>query len=201
MALGTNINQTPVWILISDDIRMPDPAQFLAHLPAKSLVLLRAAEHKKLVRLALDIIPLAHKMGHRVLVAGPINLARKLRADGAHLNEARIKRKSINDLAPGQLPRGFIISASAHNAKALRRAGNMGVDFAILGPAFNTLSHPTTNSLGVLGFTLLARQSPVPVVAVGGINKSTARRLSAGGLNIYGFGAIEMFKTKRKGDP
>lgn len=189
-------NKSFVWVLVSDDERLADPAPLLGCLPPRSLVILRGKNSAALKHLAGRIIPLAHKLGHRVLLAGPIHLALKMKADGAHLSEARVKRMSINDLAPGlfgPLPHGFIISASAHDVKALARAKNIGANFAILGQAFNSQSHPQRNPIGPLRFKLMVRQSPVPVIAIGGVNKSNAKLLSTTGAQIIGFAGIEMF--------
>jgi thiamine-phosphate pyrophosphorylase len=65
--------------------------------------------------------------------------------------------------------------ATAHSLRELRRARRAaGV---LLSPVFPTRSHPGGKVLGPLRFRLLAAHSPVPVVALGGMNARTARRL------------------------
>ncbi|MCK5166650.1 MAG: thiamine phosphate synthase [Rhodospirillaceae bacterium] len=196
MTFQTNNNKNKTWMLVTDDERMPNPERFLRLLPPKSMVLLRSKNQENLCRMAVRTIPLAHALGHRVLLAGPLRLARTMGADGAHLSEAALKRRAIKDLACGPLPKGFILSTSAHGATALIRAKNAKADFAILGVAFASRSHLAAKPLGAIRFQLLANKSPVPIMAIGGINRAKAKRLSAIGRNLIGYGAIEMFTTK-----
>ncbi len=196
MRLQTNNNKNKTWMLVADDDRLPDPERFLSLLPPKSMVLLRSKNQRNLCQLAARVIPMAHKMGHLVLLAGPIRLALAMGADGAHLSEAIIRRGSIKDMAPSPMPKGFIISASAHGKVALIRAKNAGVDFVILGSVFSTKSHADTAPLRIIRFTYLAHNSPLPIVAIGGINKLTARRLNGAGKNLIGLAGIETFTTK-----
>ncbi len=193
----TNNNAPFIWMMVSDDERLPNPAQALKRLPGKSIILLRSKNQENLRRMAAQTIPLAHALGHRVLLAGPVRLAQMLGADGAHITEARLKRGAVKDLAAGSsLPKGFILSASAHGAAALRRAKKAGVDFAVLGPALPSKSHANARALGVLRFCRLVGKSPVAVMAIGGINEMTAKRISGAGSRLMGFAAIEAFADK-----
>ena len=202
----TNGNNLPILMLVSDDARLADPAPLLKQLPRGAFVLLRSKSEKKLKSLAGKIIPSAHKLGLGVLIAGPVRLAHALGADGAHLNEMTIKRHAMRDIWPGggrrkegTLRKGFILSASAHGRAGLMRARDACVDFVLLGHAFASQSHPDNKPLGVIRFCLLAKQSPVPVVAIGGLNKTTARarRLTlhwgSAGNNVVGMAGIGMF--------
>jgi thiamine-phosphate pyrophosphorylase len=73
----------------------------------------------------------------------------------------------------------------------LWRARRAGADAALVGPVFATASHPGARPLGPLLFAALARLSPLPVYALGGIEETTARRLKAAGAQ--GFAAIGAF--------
>ena len=50
-------------------------------------------------------------------------------------------------------------------------------DAVLLSPVFATRSHPGGARLGPLRFRLLAAKSRAPVIALGGMNHHTARRL------------------------
>jgi thiamine-phosphate pyrophosphorylase len=65
--------------------------------------------------------------------------------------------------------------ATAHSLRELARARR--ADAALLSPVFPTRSHPGGKVLGPLRFRLLAQRSPVPVIALGGLNPRAARRL------------------------
>ena len=51
-------------------------------------------------------------------------------------------------------------------------------DGIFLSPVFATASHPGADTLGVAGFHALARDSSVPVIALGGMNAARARELA-----------------------
>lgn len=65
--------------------------------------------------------------------------------------------------------------AMAHSLRELRQARRARA--VLLSPVFPTRSHPGGKVLGPLRFRLLARRAPVPVIALGGLNPRSARRL------------------------
>ena len=67
--------------------------------------------------------------------------------------------------------------ATAHGMRELGEAQRFGADAVLLSPVFSTNSHPGEPSLGPAAFRLLARQSTVPVIALGGINAHRAATL------------------------
>ena len=76
------------------------------------------------------------------------------------------------DLAYG--PGGDL--APVHSLRELARARSAVA--LLLSPAFATRSHPGAAPLGPLRFRLLAAQARVPVIALGGMNPRTAKRLN-----------------------
>ena len=84
-------------------------------------------------------------------------------------------------------------SASVHSLREIRSAERDGADLLFLSPAFTTRSHPGAPSLGPLRFTLLTRQTQLPVIALGGMNAAHARRLND--TRLYGWAAIDAWGT------
>ncbi len=76
--------------------------------------------------------------------------------------------------------------ATAHSLSEIAAAVRAGADAVLLSPVFATRSHPGARTLGPVRFLLLARQSPVPVIALGGM---TRRRAAA--LPVAGWAAID----------
>ena len=66
---------------------------------------------------------------------------------------------------------------TAHNGDEIAAAIVAGADGIFLSPVFPTRSHPGMPTLGVMGFRVLAQQSPVPVIALGGMTRARARQL------------------------
>jgi thiamine-phosphate pyrophosphorylase len=67
--------------------------------------------------------------------------------------------------------------ATAHNGDEIAHAAQAGADGIFLSPVFPTASHPGAPTLGILGFRVLAQQSPVPVIALGGMTQKRAELL------------------------
>jgi thiamine-phosphate pyrophosphorylase len=105
--------------------------------------------------------------GHRIVLADSALTAREWGADGIYG-------------APLSLwPRraGLLHLATAHNLHELGLAARLGADAALLSPVFPTATHPGGATLGAVRFRLLARQTPLPVIALGGMSAPRARAL------------------------
>jgi thiamine-phosphate pyrophosphorylase len=125
----------------------------------------------------------ARRRSIRVLLAGSLQDAVRLRADGVHGRHARAGR--------------LITTRPVHNRRELVAAARAGVDLAFVSPLFETRSHPGVKALGRARFGLMIRNSPVPVIALGGMDARRARSLSAAGsaMGIYGWAAIDAWSA------
>jgi thiamine-phosphate pyrophosphorylase len=70
----------------------------------------------------------------------------------------------------------------------IRAAERAGADLLFLSPVFATSSHPGARPLGLARFAWLARRTPLPVLALGGMNGPRGRRLASFGA--YGWAGI-----------
>jgi len=121
---------------------------------------------------------LAHAQGARVLVNGDVALAGHVGADGVHLPCARLMQLESRPDLP-------LVAASCHNAPELARAAALELDFAVLGPAKETLSHPGVAGLGWERVAHLLENMPFPVLAIGGLDHAdldAARQAGAHGI-------------------
>lgn len=64
---------------------------------------------------------------------------------------------------------------TVHSLRELGRVRR--ADQVLLSPVFATRSHSGARGLGIVRFHLLSARSPVPVIALGGMNPDRARRL------------------------
>lgn len=122
--------------------------------------------------------------------AGAPAIARRLRADGCYG-------------PPGLIARGprLLRLVTAHSLRELARAGRVRADAVLLSPVFPTRSHPGAAGLGAVRWLLLARQSPVPVIALGGMTRARAQRLPGHGWAAIDGLAVRSAQTKRPGNP
>ena len=78
-------------------------------------------------------------------------------------------------------------AAPAHDLAEIRAAEAAGAALIFLSPVFATRSHPEAQPLGVDGFAALARQTHLPVIALGGMNEARAEGLA----EAYGWAGID----------
>lgn len=147
-----------IWLL-SDARNDATLDRALRHLPRGSGFVFRhyhlpeAERRARFDRLA----SLARSRGIVVMLAGSAAQARRWGADGSY-----------------GAHRGATL-ATAHSLRELR--GVAGASAVLLSPVFPTRSHPGAAGLGPLRFRLLAARALVPVIALGGMNARSARRL------------------------
>jgi thiamine-phosphate pyrophosphorylase len=84
---------------------------------------------------------------------------------------------------------GWILTVAAHSPRAVLTAARLGADAVVVSTAFESRSASAGRPLGPLRLAAIARASPVPVYALGGVDMKNARRLSATG--VYGIAAID----------
>lgn len=124
---------------------------------------------------------LAQRHGARVLVNSDTALAARAGADGVHLPCVRLMQLEARPDLP-------LVAASCHNAPELARAAALELDFVVLGPVRETLSHPGVRGLGWERFAHLADNYPVPVFALGGMQQADMQEAWRNGA--HGIAAI-----------
>lgn len=129
--------------------------------------------------MARALLRVCRRRGLKLLIAADPILARRTGADGVHWPEARLA---------GAVHFG-LTTASAHSAEALARAADAGVHAIVVGPVFPSRSPSARRTIGPFRASQLARLSPVPVIALGGVNSQTARTLV--GRGFAGCAAVE----------
>lgn len=105
-------------------------------------------------------------------------------AGGVHLNSARLLQMNQRPLDSTH-----VVGASCHNRTELMQASTLRMDYVLLGPVRHTASHADAITLGWKKFEALARSTPLPVYALGGMrpdDMNLARAAGARGLAMIG---------------
>jgi thiamine-phosphate pyrophosphorylase len=112
------------------------------------------------------LLRVARARGHLAILADSSLTAREWGADGVYA-------------APRALypTRRIVTIATAHSLRELGEANRARADLVLLSPAFPTRSHPGARALGPARFRDLAARATMPVIALGGMTRRTARRL------------------------
>jgi thiamine-phosphate pyrophosphorylase len=110
-----------------------------------------------------------------LLVNTSLEVALAAGADGVHLPEdaAMVERPS----------RPFIVGRSVHSAGAAARAWAERVDYLVVGPIFETSSHPAAQAAGVKIIEDVATSVAIPVLAVGGVTAARVHEVIQAGAS------------------
>ena len=129
-------------------------------------------------REALPIRDFLASRGVPFIVNNRIDLALALDAVGVHIGQRDLPVPAVRAMiGPDR-----ILGLSVSNADQLRAVDAALVDYLGMGPVFPTISKLNAPPvLGVDGFAALASQSPLPVVAIGGLDVERARLVRATG--------------------
>ena len=114
-------------------------------------------------RLFGEVLAMTRSAGARLLVNSRHPRSLWEAADGVHLTSHALA-------TIGERPACRWVGASVHDEKELARAGELGLDFAVLGPVQVTASHPGQSPLGWTGFERIAVGTSLPVYAIGGLD-------------------------------
>jgi thiamine-phosphate pyrophosphorylase len=174
----------PNLYLLTDPARTPDPARLMRRLPRGAAVIFRAFGQPEILKEAHRLRALARSRGLVFLVGADARLAAQLRADGVHLPER------LMGLGPALRRRHplWLITAAAHGPRALARAARLGLDAALLSVVFRSQSASAGHAMGPLRFAAQVRAARLPVIALGGVDARTARRLV--GSRAHGLAAV-----------
>lgn len=140
-------------------VRLPRGSGFIYrhyHLPPTE----RVARFRRLARLA-------RARGHVVVLADSALTAREWGADGIYGAPLSLYPRR-DDL---------LRLATVHSLAEIAQARRTGAHAVLLSPAFATRTHPGAPSLGPVRWRRLAAQAGLPVIALGGMNPRSARRL------------------------
>lgn len=177
--------KAPALYAFTDPERTADPLAMAGRLPSGAALVYRAFGAHDAVEQGRALRRATRARGALLLVGDDERLAEAIGADGLHLPERRLH------MAPRIRARRarWIITGAAHGASALRRAERAGVDAAVLSSVFASRSRSAGAPMGEIRFALLARSAKTPVIALGGVNARTARRLV--GTGAAGLAAVE----------
>lgn len=122
------------------------------------------------------VCQLARSHGALVLVNDDTDLAHRIGADGLHLSAASLAGCSAR-------PDFAWVGASCHGQDEIRHTGELGLDYALLGPVLPTPTHPEAAGLGWPGFARETASNTLPVFALGGMQTTLLATAQAHGAH------------------
>lgn len=132
---------------------------------------------REALALAREAVPLCRAAGALCIINDRTDVALLAEADGVHLGADDLPPDAARRIAPN-----LLIGATVRDLESARAAASLGADYVGFGPLFGT----KTKSLNVppRGLAMLAEvasQSPIPVVAIGGIDRARIAEVARAG--------------------
>jgi len=122
-------------------------------------------------RLAKKIAKIAQKKNVTFILNDYWDLVRRVGADGVHLGQEDLAKFSIRRVRK-ELGADKILGISTHSFNQAVKAEKLGADYISVGPIFSTPSKPGTKPVGLRLLRKVIKHLTIPVVAIGGIDKS-----------------------------
>lgn len=151
----------------------------------------KEATSRELYEQALRLREMTDRHGALLFVNDRLDVALAAGADGVHLGPDDLPIAAARRIAPPH----FLIGASTDDPAAAIRAADDGADYIGCGSVFGTTTKAEAagERIGPEGVAAVARASPVPVIAIGGVTADTATQLA--GTGIAGIAAVGAIMT------
>jgi thiamine-phosphate pyrophosphorylase len=128
------------------------------------------------------LVQRAHKItrnhGVPLIVNNAVDVALAAGADGVHLGGRSLPIDAARRIVGDEM----LVGASTHDLEEVRVANQMGADYLVFGPVFDTPSKQgVVSTTGLEPITELKRNTSIPIFALGGVKRANlAQILSAG---------------------
>lgn len=170
--------------LVTDSTGMEEEA-FLQTVRAAlkgGVTLLQLREKERSAReylaLAEKVLPLAHEYGVPLLIDDRIDVAIAAGADGVHVGQSDIPVLAAREM----LGRGKIVGATAKTPEQAVEAHRQGADYIGAGAVYQTGTKTDTWCIPTETIRRIACAVPIPVNAIGGLNRGNLGILSDTGI-------------------
>lgn len=136
------------------------------------------------LNLAIDLKALCQKYNAKLLINDRVDIALAVDADGVHLGQTDMPA----DIARKLLGEDKIIGVSTQTIAMAKEAELMGADYIGVGAVFSTNTKKVTHDMNPQILKSISESVNIPVVAIGGINRSTIEFLNE--INVDGYAIV-----------
>ena len=128
---------------------------------------------------AMEISALCRKYGVPFFVNDNVEIAIKCHADGIHVGQEDMEASKVRE----RVGNDMMIGVSVHSVEEALEAVKNGADCLGVGAMFSTSTKTDVNVMPKETLRDICHAVDIPVVAIGGINKSNISQLAGTGVN------------------
>ena len=144
--------------------------------------------------LAKELLGLCTKLDVPLIINDRLDIALALGAAGVHLGQDDIPLAAARTICG----KNFIIGVSCHNLEQAIKAEQEGADYIGAGAVFATGTKADTSVIGTQELSNIAACVKIPVIGIGGINKTNIAQVKASGA--IGAAVISAILSQRDAD-
>ncbi|CAB5079174.1 Thiamin-phosphate pyrophosphorylase (EC [Olavius algarvensis associated proteobacterium Delta 3] len=140
----------------------------------------KSANTREFIQEALQLKAYLNKMGVPLIINDRLDVAQAIRADGVHLGQHDMPI----EMARAIVGHRMIIGISAESLRDAVDAEEAGADYLGVSPIFATPTKTdTAPALGLEGLRQIRRAVAIPLVGIGGLNRTNAQEVIAAGAD------------------
>lgn len=139
---------------------------------------------RKYISLAQKVHALAQQFGVPLIIDDRVDVALAAKAEGVHLGQSDMPINTAREI----LGDGFIIGATTKTAEQALEAYEQGADYLGVGAIYPTTTKVKTVLTSTETLDAICKAVPIPVNAIGGLNKDNIDVLK--GIGISGICAV-----------
>lgn len=120
-----------------------------------------------------------------------VDIALAVNADGVHVGQSDLSLKDVRKL----IGKNKIIGVSCGNLEEAKKAYKDGADYLGVGAVFPTNTKKDAKDVGIDGLKEIINNIPLPIVAIGGINKENIENLRD--INLAGVALVSAIISQK----
>ena len=135
-------------------------------------------EGREVLHRAKQLVELCRRHGRLCIINDRVDVAILSDADGVHVGQGDLPALEVRKL----MGKGKIVGVSTHKIEQARRAQLDGADYIGVGPIFRSSTKPREFIAGIEYARQVAKEVPIPAVAIAGINAANVDEVIATGV-------------------
>lgn len=139
----------------------------------------KSATYAEFLSLAEELKPVCKKYGVPFIINDNVEIAMKCGADGVHVGQKDMEAGNVRALVGDAM----LIGVSAKTVEQALAAEKAGADYLGVGAVFATSTKPDASEVSHQVLREICETVSIPVVAIGGINKSNMMQLKGSGVD------------------